>query len=215
MSTRPPLAPLALLALILPACETENSGGYNPDYPEESDVDADSDGDTDGDSDADSDSDTDTDWQVDVDCDEPPAPEDIGGPDCVTDELRCDETHYATTEGGENNFTGDEYSSFWACAVVGTESYTGGERVYEFQHPGTGDVTIGLSSPCGDLDLFAIFWEGDTCPSPDGAVSECEGSHDQGDDSFVIWNNEPRRYLVVVEGENGEELPFALTAVCP
>ncbi len=150
-----------------------------------------------------------------LDCDDGPAPAAIQGPDCVTATLSCGQTILGTTEGGTDVMDGDAYQS-WYCAVVGPSEYAGAERVYAFQHPGGGNATVYLSSPCDDLDLFAIHWEDDDiCPIADYSIQECEGDIGSGSHSFVIWNDTPRRYLVVVEGPQGEEAPFELSVVCP
>jgi hypothetical protein len=88
--------------------------------------------------------------------------------------------------------------------------------MYEFFHPGTGDVTITLDSPCDELDLFAAYWTfDDSCLRSGVSLFECEGDIDSGGGSFTIWNNEPSRYVVVVEGPEGQEAPFSLSATCP
>jgi hypothetical protein len=145
--------------------------------------------------------------------DSAPAPEDREGPDCVTREISCGESFEATIEGGTSVMTGDAYQS-WYCEVVGSSSYAGTERVYEFYHPGTGNATISLDSPCANLDLFAAYWTSDSCPTAENSILECEGSIDSGDDSITIWNNEERRYLVVVDGPYGDEEAFGLSVSC-
>jgi hypothetical protein len=47
------------------------------------------------------------------------------------------------------------------------------------------------------------------------ALSECEAGVTSGDDSTSVWNNEPARYIIVVEGPEGEEAPFQLSISCP
>jgi hypothetical protein len=147
-------------------------------------------------------------------CDDPPEPATADSA-CISGTLECGSTVIGTTEGGTTNLTGADYASFWACAVVGTSSYQGPERHYEFQHPGTGTVTITLDTPCEDLDLFAMRWESASCMQSGLSILECEGDVSSGGGSFEIWNNEPGRYVVVVEGANGEEAPFEIGARCP
>ncbi|RME28717.1 MAG: hypothetical protein D6798_01755, partial [Deltaproteobacteria bacterium] len=151
----------------------------------------------------------------DLDCDHPPEPDDVAGPDCLTDTISCNQTIVATTEGGSDAIDGAGYGS-WFCSPVDSGVYQGAERVYAWEHPGNGNATVSLYTPCDDLDLFAIYWEDETsCPSAEYSIGECEG--ETGSDShheFVIWNNEPRRYLIVVEGPDGEQAPFRLTVTC-
>ncbi len=150
-----------------------------------------------------------------LDCDNPPAPDDVAGPDCLTGTISCNETILGTTQGGSDVFDGQGYGA-WFCSPVESSEYTGSERVYAWEHPGDGNATISLYTPCDDLDLFAIYWEDDSvCPIPKYSIAECEGDVGSGADrEFVIWNNEPRRYLLVVDGPAGEEAPFELSVTC-
>jgi hypothetical protein len=185
----------------------------DPDTDTDADADADADSDLDGDLDGDSGGapDVDADDPGDIDCEEDI---DVEVQDtCVSGPLNCGESLVSTTIGGLSESTGVEYSS-WFCAVVGSDSYTGPERVYRFDHPGTGNATIELESPCGELDVFAAFWSDDTCPTADHSVGECEGDVGAGDGSITIWNSSPRSYLVYVDGPDGAEANFGLSATC-
>ena len=82
-------------------------------------------------------------------CDESIVPGDIVGPDCLSGTLACGETVTNTTEGGEPSLHGGDYQS-WYCMTSEDTDWTGNERMYEFLHPGTGSITVSLSSPCGD-----------------------------------------------------------------
>ena len=191
-------SPLASLLLLVPlvGCFEVNDGKGGDDSAT-------------GDGDGDPDSNLD-----DEDCEDPPAPREYDSA-CITDELVCGDSVIGTTMDGTNNLTGADYASFWACAVVGTSSYAGPERMYEFVHPGTGTVTISLASPCANLDLFAMRWEAHSCMQTGLSILECEADISSGGGSFEIWNNEPSRYVIVVEGANGEEAPFEVSARCP
>ncbi len=136
---------------------------------------------------------------------------------CITAELSCGGELTSTIAGGTTLLDGGEYSSFWACEVVGTSTYGGAERMYSFVHPGTGDVTVRLDTPCVDLDLFVMHWEdaGD-CPRPGVSIGECDGDISGGNSGAItVWNNESWRYVVVVESESGEEGNFGLSLSCP
>lgn len=173
------------------------------------------DGDADSDSDSDTDSDADGDSDTDLDCDDPPAAAGLDGPDCVTTSIGCNDSLVGTTEGGTDVMDGESYQN-WYCTPSTASEYGGLERVYEFQHPGKGNVEITLETPCADLDLVAIYWESDECPLPEYSILECDAK--VGTDSthsLTIWNNEPRRYLVVVDGIAGAEVPFRLSTSCP
>lgn len=132
---------------------------------------------------------------------------------CESGALSCGDTVYASNLGAPSALDGSNYSSFWACQVVGFGSYLGPERMFEFRHPGTGDVRVALSSPCADLDLFVMRWE-DGCVRDDYPVNECEGAVGGGGGSITIWNNEPSRYLIVVDGPEGQTDNYAVSLSC-
>ncbi|MFT5686152.1 MAG: hypothetical protein ACI8RZ_007108 [Myxococcota bacterium] len=141
------------------------------------------------------------------DCDDI-LPGEIVGPDCLSGTLSCDETITDSTEGGESSFQGSEYQ-VWYCIPSDDDDWQGSERVYEFIHPGTGTVTFNLSSPCGDLQLFAMAWsDEEVCPYAGVSVIECES----GSSTVDVWNNSQTRYLIIVDGE--EDQPFSLSASC-
>ena len=142
-------------------------------------------------------------------CDESILPGDIVGPDCLSGALACGQSLAATTEGGESSLHGGDYQS-WYCMTALDSEWTGNERMYEFDHPGTGTVRFALSSPCGDLSLVVLAWsDRESCPYPGVSVAECES-----DDGVVeIWNNSPTRYVVIVDGL--EDQSFSLSASCP
>ena len=218
----------ALIALISPACGLidadkdtaptvidEADADSDADADADADSDADSDSDADADADSDSDADADTDADADPICDDPPSPLPIDERSCTTAELGCGEAITTVTTGGTEQLSGADYASSWGCEVVGSSAYGGPERMFDFNHPGTGFVTIALDSPCADLDLFAAYWVSDeSCLRSGVSIIECEGDVGAGGGSVQIWNNEPSRYVIIVEGAAGEEEPFTLSADC-
>jgi hypothetical protein len=99
--------------------------------------------------------------------------------------------------------------------VVSVGDYTGPERVYRFHHTGESQTAnISLSSPCGELDLFAAYWEEDVCPTSGNSMSECDGDSTTGDGALAIWNPSPRTYLIYVDGPSGDEANFELSISC-
>lgn len=152
-----------------------------------------------------------------IDCDREPS---TSAPDgaCVTAELSCGDSRVFDMEGaGASRLDAADYSSGgWACWPVDLGTYTGGERFFRFDHPGNPDApamaTITLESPCADLSLFAFWWESDSCPSGSASPYECEASIGSG--SVQIWNNEPRSYLIGIEGEDAPSGPFRVRIDC-
>ncbi|HCH64375.1 MAG TPA: hypothetical protein DFR83_16335, partial [Deltaproteobacteria bacterium] len=128
--------------------------------------------------------------------------------------LECGDSVLATNANGPSQLDGGAYASFWACAVVGPDSYTGNEQHFYFEHPGTGYVRIGLDSPCEDLDLFVVRWDGGSCLHPELSIVECEGQVSSGGGWLYIWNNTPSGYVVIVDGPNGENGPYGVTLNC-
>jgi hypothetical protein len=122
----------------------------------------------------------------------------------------------ATTEGGTSVVSGADYASSWACAVVGAESYSGVERMHSFEHPGTGYVEVSLDSPCEHLDLFIMRWTDDeSCVRSGVSILECEANVDADGGAVSVYNTTPARYVIVVEGADGEEAPYGLSVTCP
>jgi hypothetical protein len=57
-------------------------------------------------------------------------------------------------------------------------------------------------------------WESNTCLSDGVSIVECEADTSTGGGSVSVWNPEPVRYVVVVEGRSGQQQPFRLSARC-
>jgi len=141
--------------------------------------------------------------------------------ECVTEPaLKCGETRVESTVEGTVAFDGEGYVS-WYCATSASlrGDYSARERAFAFTHPGTGDATITLHSPCADLDLITVraeMWSSDReCPTADHTLTECEFSDETSDDDSVnIWQNSESTYLIIVDGSNPAEAPFELTVEC-
>jgi hypothetical protein len=150
------------------------------------------------------------------DCDTIEPGEAPAGPGCITGTIACGETVVGHTLGGSNNFNTAFYDAKF-CTPGTTNHDSGEERVYTLQVP-DGDhlVKVHLDTPCADLDLAAMRWEGDDCPTIDNAIQVC--------DMWPKPNTEPElvkivsrgaaQWLVVVEGKNDADGPFSLTVEC-
>jgi hypothetical protein len=112
----------------------------------------------------------------------------------------------------------DEYES-WYCTFGASDLYDGPERAFAFTHPGEGNVNFDLYSPCGELDLMVVRWEGwvedGQCPSSAHLISECEADDGSGDDSSIsLYQSTESHYLVIVDSpEQAEEL-FEISVTC-
>lgn len=149
-------------------------------------------------------------------CDDIPDGGPIAGPDCIHGIINCNETVVGHTLGGVNQFTTQFYEKKF-CTPATTDHDGGDERVYRLDVP-DGDFTalVTLDSPCADLDLAGIKWNGDTCPDVGHAVHQCEmwpkpkGQREQ----VRLVSQRPTSWLIVVEGKGQEEGAFSLSVQC-
>ena len=184
----------------------------------DADTDADADSDADADGDADGDADADADTGSTVDCDATiPLPETID--ECVTDTLRCGDHVLSSNARGSQVLDQEAYTN-WFCNYGESTRYTGPERIYDFKHPGTGDVTFILDAPCEELDLIVMRWdywdsEG-ICPYETTVmVPTCDVDDSRAGGEVVVWDGaEDHHYLVVVDSPDNVETNFNLSVLC-
>ena len=133
----------------------------------------------------------------------------------MTREISCGDAFTSTTEGNDNHFDIGVYED-WFCVPSLGDDFRGGDIVYAFDHPGDGDAYIYFDSPCEDLTIFAMYWaDEDTCPVEGNYIQECETTTQSMPGAIRIWNNEPRRYLIVVDANEGVEGDFGISVECP
>ncbi len=144
----------------------------------------------------------------------------LNGQDCVTDFIECDQTIIGHTRGGTKNFSTKWYESNF-CTPATTFHDSGDERVYKFSFPDDKEwrAWFTLDTPCADLDVFVIQWDGTKCPTDAhiGQGMECDAKVQDGtarERPEAVTDGNWRNWLVVVEGKDGEEGAFALTAQC-
>lgn len=149
----------------------------------------------------------------DVDCD-PVTPAPISGPACVTSSISCGDFIVSTTVGGSDSFDADNYQAHY-CLIPYT-SYSGPERVYSFILPSDTVATIRLESPCSDLDVIMMQWDDESsCPTEDHLVTSCDADDYEGDGVIAnMWNRNPSRYLLIVDGKAEVTDNFALSVEC-
>jgi len=142
-----------------------------------------------------------------------------GGPHdgCITGEIHCGETIVGHTRGGVNKFDTKFYEKKF-CTPGTTHHSEGDERVYRFMAP-DGDFTakVYLDTPCADLDLAAIKWNGEGCPTVSDLVPNCEMWPKDGTarEKVYLTTQDPPQWLIVVESKDrGSEGSFALTVEC-
>lgn len=145
-----------------------------------------------------------------------------GGPvkmqGCITDVIECGQTIYGHTSGGVKLFNTRWYERNF-CTPGTTNHDSGDERIYLFRFPDDGKwrAWFTLDTPCADLDVAAIQWDGTGCPSADANVNECDMNRKQGtirERAEAISDGNWVQWLVVVEGVGNEDGPFALSVQC-
>ncbi|MCO4745685.1 MAG: hypothetical protein KC912_12910 [Proteobacteria bacterium] len=141
---------------------------------------------------------------------------DVRADGCITAEIHCDETIVGHTRGGIDAFNTKFYEK--GFCTPGTTQHDGGdERVYLFKSPpGKHRIYFTLDTPCGDLDVSAMRYQGDGCPTEAGTLGDCEMLRKDGTERerISVPTMDEWKYLVVVEGEGDAEGAFALTAQC-
>lgn len=94
--------------------------------------------------------------------------------DCVTAELTCGDRVIGHTVGGVQRYDTRFYEAkhCWPATI----DHDGGEeRVYKLRMPsGEWRAWVTLYTPCADLDVAAIRFDGDTCPTLGSNTGACE-----------------------------------------
>lgn len=141
----------------------------------------------------------------------------VKGPEpCVTDVISCDQTIIGHTKGGVDYFD----TRFWEkkfCWPATENHNSGDERVYRLDLPdGKIMATVTLDTPCADLDMMGIRWEGGGCPTIDHQINQCESMRKNGTrrERINMVSDRESTWFIVVEGVRDEEGAFALTVQC-
>jgi len=139
--------------------------------------------------------------------------------ECVSSTLSCGSSIITTTQGGNVVMDADDYLG-WYCTPFPDGDYKGPERTFNVTVPAGMSATFALESPCDELDIFALRWElwqsNEMCPEYNNSVLECEAddSRDGGSVSIVADPTRDTNYLVIIDGPDGEQQPFALDITC-
>jgi len=148
---------------------------------------------------------------------------DDGGPikdGCITKEIHCGDTILGHTRGGAKKFDTEFYAKKF-CWPATVDHDGGNERIYRLIMPsGENRAWVTLYTPCADLDLAAMRFSGESCPTIAQSVRSCEMKVQKGNMTERVElttqtkaGNEPVWY-VVVEGKNEEEGAFELHVQC-
>lgn len=139
----------------------------------------------------------------------------VNGPGCVTSTLHCGDTIIGHTRGGVNRFDSRFYEKKF-CTPRTTNHDGGDERVYRLEMPpGEWRAFVWMDTPCANLDLFALKWSGEDCPTLGHNVSRCEyGELIDGSERVELVHQGEATWFLVVEGRDDEEGAFALHVQC-
>ena len=139
----------------------------------------------------------------------------VNGPGCITAKLKCNETVIGHTVGGVKKFDSKFYEKKF-CTPRITNHDGGDERIYRLDMPkGEWTAVVTLDSPCATLDLFAVKWNGDKCPTMSHQIPQCEAAvGSERRKSVRLVSQHPTSWYVAVEGLGDEEGAFSLTTQC-
>jgi hypothetical protein len=136
--------------------------------------------------------------------------------ECITADITCGESIVGHTRGGVKRFDTAFYTSKF-CTPNTTHHDGGDERVYRLRLPeGPRRAIVTLDTPCADLDVAAILWNGDACPTNAHVVSRCEMQPKPGNtrEQLELVSQHASTWLIVVEGKASEEGAFGLSVQC-
>jgi hypothetical protein len=140
----------------------------------------------------------------------------VEGNTCVTETIECGQTIIGHTIGGVNRFDSRFYEAQF-CTPRLTNHDGGDERVYLLKVP-EGDYTAvaTLDTPCADLDLAAMRYNGDDCPTKSHNINQCEMWPKDGTarEQVRMVSKHEGIWYIVVEGKNDQEGVFSLTVMC-
>lgn len=146
-----------------------------------------------------------------------------GGPvedGCVTADLKCGDNIIGHTVGGVDRYDTTFYEKKF-CWPSTLQHDAGNERVYRLTMPdGEWRAWVTLYSPCEDLNVAAMRFDDDTCPTIDSMIKVCEMSVKKSTitDRIELTTQTPSSYeptwYVVVEGPDDKDGPFSLHVQC-
>lgn len=144
----------------------------------------------------------------------------VNGPGCLTDVLTCGGDMIGHTVGGVDMYSTRFYEKKF-CWPATYNHDAGNERVYKLtMPPGEHRARITLTSPCADLDVTAIRFDGDTCPTMNHQINQCEMVPRDGTQMEQIEVVSQTRgvhqavWWVVVEGKDDQDGAFQLHVDC-
>jgi hypothetical protein len=140
----------------------------------------------------------------------------MGDSECLSGTITCGDVIIGNTRGGVKRYDTKFYEH--SFCTPGTTQHDGGdERVYllELTEPQVRAIVY-LDTPCANLDLAAVKYNSDYCPSDSSNIPQCEMYPKSGTtrEKVDLYNNNPTKWYIIVEGQGNEEGSFALTVQC-
>lgn len=137
------------------------------------------------------------------------------GPDCYTGTLTCGQAVELTTEGGQADFEGADFTSNFCFPNNAGAAYAGPERVFLVTLEADVYAVASVTADCATMGLAAMRWtDATTCPI-DQSVPECEGDEGSGP-LAVTFGGYPssNQWALVVDTSGDEPAAFRLSLAC-
>ena len=151
-----------------------------------------------------------------VDCEATHAPPDATF-GCVHKKISCNTVLEDTTIGGESHF-GDDFYQGGYCTPQRNDYERSPEAIYQLRVKPNTQVDLRLDSNCADLDLVAMSWDENRCPTVKHAPAiqkECEMDTRSGGGTLRLTTvKNAQTYLIAVDGKQGASGNFRLTVNC-
>ena len=135
---------------------------------------------------------------------------------CAIRTITCGDQVEGNNAGGNPNW-GDDFYQKAFCTPERHDYDESPEAVYRLKVPADIQADVRLESPCEDLDLVAVGWQDDSCPTLAHTIRirECEMGTKKGSDSVRVTTvSKPQTYLLGVDGKNGATGNFRITVKC-
>ena len=151
-----------------------------------------------------------------VDCDivHPSPSQKLG---CAYKSLSCNDSIEGTTEGGPKKF-GDDFYQQGQCTPQRNDYEDSPEAIYRLRVKPNTQVDLRLDSNCAELDVAAMSWPEDRCPTikhTNQISRECEMNTSNDGGTLVLTTvKNTQTYLIVVDGKNGQKGNFRLDVQC-
>lgn len=131
---------------------------------------------------------------------------------CVTGPLSCGSVVEDATASGHADWSNDFYRTLFCHPIH--HDWDGPERVHRLVLPEQTVAEVTLEAR-DDLDLFALSWPHDDCPTTEMSVSSCDADvGTAGGELTLVTQTRAQTFLVAVDGKAGVDGPYRLSVAC-